>query len=45
VRNAAPLEHDDLVWYAAADLSGLALADASYPALIARVLDTVHRTA
>jgi 8-oxo-dGTP diphosphatase len=38
VRNAAPLEHDDLVWYAATDLSGLTLADDSYPALIARAL-------
>jgi 8-oxo-dGTP diphosphatase len=45
VRNAAPLEHDDLVWYAAADLSGLALAHASYQALIPRALDTVHRPA
>jgi 8-oxo-dGTP pyrophosphatase MutT (NUDIX family) len=45
VSNTAPHEHDDLAWYAAADLGGLPLADDSYPALIARALDTVHRPA
>jgi 8-oxo-dGTP pyrophosphatase MutT (NUDIX family) len=38
VSNAAPLEHDDLAWYAGADLGGLELADESYPALIATAL-------
>jgi 8-oxo-dGTP diphosphatase len=43
--NMAPAEHDALAWYVAADLSGLRLADDSYPALIVQALDAVRRRA
>jgi 8-oxo-dGTP pyrophosphatase MutT (NUDIX family) len=38
VRNAAPDEHDELGWFALADIGGLALADPSYREVLAGVL-------
>jgi len=39
--NGAPEEHDDLAWFTADELSGLVLADGSYPRLLARAIQDV----
>jgi 8-oxo-dGTP diphosphatase len=40
--NAAPKEHDVVEWVSAETLASLALADDSFPSLIARALAVVH---
>jgi 8-oxo-dGTP diphosphatase len=40
--NAAPTEHDAVEWMSADAVAGLALADDTYPSLIARALLVVH---